>query len=195
MTGDIRAEKNEIRAQCKRWRSKLGEQEKAALDSRIRNRVLALWQYREAKSLYSYVSGALEVDTRGIIEAAWAAGKEVAVPRCVPNTREMEFCLISSWEELEPGTFGVPEPKSACPLAVPSEESLCLVPGLSFDSSGARLGFGKGYYDRFLAAFPGRAAGLCYEGCVRPHVPCGRFDRHLPIVITEKRLLRAREDY
>ncbi|MDR1410323.1 MAG: 5-formyltetrahydrofolate cyclo-ligase [Oscillospiraceae bacterium] len=194
MTGDIRADKNEVRAQCKRWRGKLSLEEKAALDLRIFRRVSALWSYRETKTLFTYVSGALEVDTLAIIRRAWAEGKQVAAPRCVPGTRDMVFWLISSDSDLESGAFGVLEPKTHCKAAEVSPKTLCLVPGLAFDSTGARLGFGKGYYDRFLARFPGNLVGLCYEGCMRPRVPCGRFDQRVPVVITEKRVWRTQED-
>ncbi|MDR3345034.1 MAG: 5-formyltetrahydrofolate cyclo-ligase [Oscillospiraceae bacterium] len=193
MIGDIRDDKNEVRAQCKHWRRKLSIEEKAALDSRIFRRVTTLWSYREAKTLFTYVSGAVEVDTHEIIRSALAHGKQVAAPRCVPGTRDMGFCFIESEDDLEPGELGVLEPKSHCKAAEPTQETLCLVPGLAFDFSGARLGFGKGYYDRFLARFPGNLAGLCYEGCLRPRVPCGRFDQRVAVVITEKRVLRTQE--
>ena len=193
MTGDIREDKNEIRAQCKRWRSKLDPAQKAALDARILRRVKTLWAYREAKTVFAYVSGALEANTLEIIRGAWADGKQVAVPRCVTGTRDMVFCLINSLDELEPGAFGVLEPQDNCPLAAAGPADLCLVPGLAFDLSGARLGFGKGYYDRFLAQFPGNKAGLCYEGCLRRRVPCGRFDQKIPVIVTEKRVLRTQE--
>jgi len=191
MTGDIRDDKNTIREQCKRWRGKLSAEAKAALDGRIARRVSTLWSYREAKALFAYVSGPLEVETRAIIAAALAEGKRVALPRCVPGTRNMAFWLIESMDDLEPGSFGVLEPKERCKAAEYSPESLCLVPGLAFDTTGARLGFGKGYYDRFLAEFPGSMAGLCYEGCLRPRLPCGRFDQRIPVVVTEKRVLRT----
>lgn len=70
----------------------------------------ALWQYKRCRMLLTYVSTAIEVDTRRIIERALADGKQVAVPRCVPGTRDMEFYLIRGLDELEPGTFGVLDP-------------------------------------------------------------------------------------
>jgi len=190
MTGDIRSDKNEIRAQCRRWRGKLSEQDKAALDLRITRRVTAMWSYRDADTLFIYVSGPLEVDTRAIIHHALAEGKRVAVPRCIDDTRNMQFWLIKSEEDLESGAFGILEPKEHCEPATATAQSLCLVPGLAFDLSGMRLGFGKGYYDRFLSKFPGSRAGLCYEGCLRPRVPCGRFDQRISVIVTEKRILR-----
>ena len=189
MFGDIRSDKNEIRAQCKRWRGKLTADAKAALDSRITDRVTGLWSYRDAETLFIYVSGALEVDTRAILRSALEDGKKVAAPRCIDGTRNMDFWLIESESDLKPGAYGVPEPMSHCKAAQASHKSLCLVPGLAFDPCGARLGFGKGYYDRFLASFPGIKLGLCYEGCLRPRLPYGRFDQKIPLIVTEKRVI------
>ncbi|MDR0884640.1 MAG: 5-formyltetrahydrofolate cyclo-ligase [Oscillospiraceae bacterium] len=188
---DIRQEKNEVRAQCKRWRSRLSPEDKAGLDARIARRVSELWAFREADALFCYVSGAHEVDTRALLAQAWAAGKTVAAPRCVDGTHEMQFLRIEREEDLEPGSFGVLEPKAHCPPVQQTAQSLCIVPGLGFDNSGARLGFGKGYYDRFVASFPGTLVGLCYEGCIRARIPTGRYDQKIPVIITEKRVIRA----
>lgn len=76
-------------------------------DEAIRARVTGLWQYRSCKTLLTYVSTSIEVDTRALILTALEEGKRVAVPRCVPGTRDMEFYYIRGLEELEPGTFGV----------------------------------------------------------------------------------------
>ncbi|MCL2023479.1 MAG: 5-formyltetrahydrofolate cyclo-ligase [Oscillospiraceae bacterium] len=191
MTSDIRNDKNAIRAQCKRWRKKLAPEEKEALDERIFKRVTSLWSYRETDTLFAYASGPLEVDTFAIIRHALETGKKVALPRCIDDTRDMIFGLIDSVDDLEDGAYGVLAPKEYCEKAEPQHQSLCLVPGLTFDMNGARLGFGKGYYDRFLTDFPGNMAGLCYEGCLRPRVPCGRYDQKIPVVVTEKRVIRT----
>lgn len=190
--GDIRPAKADIRARCKTWRRRLSPTQKAAMDEQITRRVLSLWQYEKQDLLLTYVSTAIEVDTHAIIDRALADGKTVAVPRCVPGTRRMEFYRISSRQELSPGTFGVPEPTpDPDRLLTNFEKGLCLVPALCYDWMGFRLGYGGGYYDRFLATFGGAIVGLCYSGCIRRSLPHGRHDRPVDLLVTERYLRRT----
>lgn len=189
---DIRPIKNKLREDCKAWRRDLPPAEKAAMDEIITRRVTSLWQYKEADLLLTYVSTAIEVDTLAIIRQALADGKRVAVPRCVPGTRLMEFYLIDSLEELESGTFGVLEPQPRPErLLTDFEKGLCLVPALCYDWKGYRLGYGKGYYDRFLANFGGHMVGICYSHCIRHSLPHGRYDRPVELLVTERYLRRT----
>ena len=100
--GDIRPIKAGLREQYKRLRRNMPREIQDAYDETIARRVAALWQYKRCRMLLTYVSTAIEVDTRRIIERALADGKQVAVPRCVPGTRDMEFYLIRGLDELEP---------------------------------------------------------------------------------------------
>lgn len=186
---DIREYKKNLRLRYKGERTKLSPDEKQTLDEAVFNRFLKLNQYSSANTLLAYVSTDIEVDTRRIINKALEDGKRVAVPYCVPNTRIIQFYLIDSLDELSPGTFGVLEP-------VPTEEkrltdwekSICVVPGLCFDFNGYRLGFGKGYYDRFLSEYTGIKVGICYSSGVRGHLNHGRFDRTVDVLVTEKNI-------
>lgn len=172
--GDIRPLKNELREQSKAFRREMSPELKRHHDEAIRARVTGLWQYRSCKTLLTYVSTSIEVDTRALILTALEEGKRVAVPRCVPGTRDMEFYYIRGLEELEPGTFGVLEPVPGRSVRMTDFSSgLCLVPALCYDWKGYRLGYGKGYYDRFLARFGGRMIGICYHECVRRRLPHG----------------------
>ncbi len=184
---DIRSYKMEQRARLRAFRQTMLPETKETLDREILRRVLTLSQYRHCKILLTYVSTAIEVDTRRLIERALKDGKQVAVPRCVPGTREMEFFFIHGMSDLEPGTFGVLEPiVGRCEKMTDFSEGLCIVPGLGFDCHGYRLGYGKGYYDRFLSRFGGVTAGICYSGCVRFKLLHGRFDRAVDVLVTEK---------
>ena len=98
---DLRIFKNELREESKKYRREMSKEDKAERDLRIRRRLQTLYQYPGAKTILCYTSKAIEVDTFGIIQDAWDAGKQVAVPRCVDGTRLMEFYLIKSFDDLE----------------------------------------------------------------------------------------------
>ncbi len=186
---DIRQYKKNLRIRYKNERLKLSPTEKRNLDEGVLNRLLKLNQYSSAKTVFVYVSTDIEVDTRGIIAQAFADGKRVAVPYCVPNTRIIEFYVINSIDELSPGTFGVLEPVPDPDKRITDwEKSICIVPGLCFDFNGYRLGFGKGYYDRFLSEYTGVKVGICYSSGVRGHLHHGRFDRTVDVLVTEKNI-------
>ncbi len=190
--GDIRPLKAQLREQYKSYRRSMPPEIKKACDQQIADRVTALWQYRHNSLLLTYVSTSIEVDTHEIIRRALADGKRVAVPRCVPGTRNMEFYLIRGLEELKPGTFGVLEPEpNPKNLLTDFSHGLCLIPALCYDWKGFRLGYGKGYYDRFLARFGGHMIGICYSECVRRKLPHGRFDRPAELLVTERYLRRT----
>ncbi len=188
MLNDIRVEKNRLRTKNRMLREQISPEEKLERDLQICIRLLSLPQYRSCDSLFVYVSKPpLEVGTEYLIQAAWADEKKAAVPRCIPGTREMCFHVISQPEDLAAGSFGVREPiPDQCPKAQATAQSLCIVPGISFDLAGYRLGYGKGYYDRFLAGFPGKTIGICYQENLLPKLPHGRFDRAVEWIVTEK---------
>lgn len=187
---DIREEKAAIRSSCILLRSQLTADEKKSLDMRIFNRLTNLWLYRECGTLLTYVSTDMEVDTRALIGDALTRSKRVAVPRCIPGLHEMEFYYITSFDDLQKGAYGILEPiKSKCEKFADLNDGLCIIPALAFDEQGDRLGFGKGYYDRFLSRFKGDTAGICYECCISDRLPHGRFDRCADIVVTEKRVI------
>lgn len=160
----------------------------------IRRQVLELPQFHRAKALLLYLSMGSEVDTWGIFEQALAAGKEVFAPRCLDKQGHMAFHRVDSREDLVAGAFGLLEPDPArCPLWQGESGALCLVPGLAFDEEGFRLGYGKGYYDRFLGSRPVEAVGVCFEGLLLPRLPRGPFDRQVARLVTEAGVLCAEQ--
>ncbi len=188
---DIRPIKSALRDKYKRMRLDMAPQVKAEKDRQIADRVCRLWQYRQNSVLLTYVSTPIEVDTRELITRALSDGKRVAVPRCVPDTRMMEFYFIDSLEDLKPGSFGVLEPKpDPQKKLVDFSHGLCLVPAFSYDWDGFRLGYGKGYYDRFLSRFEGNIVGICYSECIQPNLPHGRYDRAVELLVTDSFLRR-----
>ena len=189
---DIRPIKMELRHKYRSLRQAMPPEIKAQKDEAIATQVRRLWQYQRNSVLLIYVSTSIEVDTFRIIRQAIEDGKRVAVPRCVPDTRNMEFYYIRSTDELKPGTFGVLEPEANPEnLYKESEGGLCIVPAFSYDWRGFRLGYGKGYYDRFLSRFEGNMVGICYSECVQRSLPHGRFDRPVELLVTESYLRRT----
>ena len=158
---DIREYKSELRKKIRRQREEMPPKQKALLDKLVLKNILKLRQYKANDTILTYVSTKIEVDTFGLIRQALKDGKRVAVPRCIDNSREMDFYYITSLNQLEPRTFGVLEPiKEQCEILKDYSKGLCIIPGLVFDFDGYRLGYGKGYYDRFLSRFGGDTAGV-----------------------------------
>lgn len=179
-----------LRKKYRAYRESLSQGKKNVFDTSIKHNLLRLNEYGENDILFLYVSKKIEVDTYGIMEQCWADGKTVAVPRCEED-RSMDFYIIHSKEDLEPGTFGVLEPiVDRCEKVTDYSHGLCVVPGLCFDAKGFRLGYGKGYYDRFLSGFQGATAGICYAECVQWNLPHGYFDRPVDVLVTENYIRR-----
>ncbi len=190
--GDIRKVKTDLRNGFKTKRTDMPDKVKISMDSEIQSRFLTLRQYIYCKTVFTYVSKDIEVDTLAIIRAAWANGKKVAVPKCISQTREMDFYYITSMDDLENGAFGVLEPiESRCEKATDFSKGLCIVPGLSFDAEGYRLGYGKGYYDRFLSKFEGDTVGLCYSNCIKWKLPHGYYDKPVDMIVTDRYIRRT----
>lgn len=155
--------KAEVRRGMRAARAAQAAADRAAEDEAIRARVRSLSAWQRAELVLAYVSRGSEVETRRLMCDAWDEGKEVAVPRCVAPGR-IAWARIASFGELAPGFCGIDEPVDSAPVVDDSElpaTALTLVPGLAFDRYCRRLGAGGGYYDRFLARFPGMSVGLC----------------------------------
>lgn len=187
---DIRAQKTLLRNESKVFRSTLTDDEKYRLDRKIANRLLNLWYFRENDLLLTYVSNQIEVDTKFVIQQAFEQNKRVAVPRCLEGTRNMDFYLIKSLNDLSKGSFGILEPSEAqCEKLTDFSGGICIVPALAFDPNGFRLGFGKGYYDRFLSNTHVKTVGICYDGCIFEELPHGKYDRKVSMIVTESRII------
>lgn len=196
--GAIDERKRELRAHFKRLRRELGEDGRAAADAGIEANLLALPEFAKAEVLLAYLDFGPEVRTRGIIQAAWDAGKVVALPWCVPGIHEMRWYRVTSFDALVRSKLGVEEPVPDVAneqLLGTGERMIALVPGLTFDVAGYRLGYGGGFYDTFLATFDGVSVGLCREVAWSADLQAeGIIDAHdLPvhIVVSETRAVRA----
>ena len=186
---EIREEKKKIRSKCRLLRADIEKTNKSELDARICEAFTSLVSYRYADTLLAYYPAKGEIDVRPIIEKALSQGKKVALPLCYEEEGKMDFFYINSLDELEEGKYGIPAPKKDAELFLPCKEknsSLMMVPAIAFDTKGFRLGYGKGFYDRYISRFGGVLAGFIYSGLVLDSVPRGRFDMSVDYLVTDK---------
>ncbi|MCL6559079.1 MAG: 5-formyltetrahydrofolate cyclo-ligase [Firmicutes bacterium] len=167
-------------------RNALSEEEVSAASEAIQARVERLAAFHKAKIIMAYASFRNEVKTEELIKSALEAGKQVAFPVTDIRRKEIYPRFIRRYpEDLETGAYGIQEPKPFCPVAVPEELDLILVPGIAFDPQGFRLGSGEGYYDRFLPRARGISVGLAYSFQLQDTVFPEAHDWPVDFVITE----------
>lgn len=149
----------------------------------ITERVITLPAFRRAERILAYADYNHEVMTRFIIEEAWKTGKEVAVPKV--DGKNMIFYRLTDFSQLEPGYYGIPEPARG--EIVEWEEALMIMPGVAFDRENHRVGYGGGFYDRFLEKHTsvGRVA-VAFDFQILPEVPIEPTDIFPQIIVTEK---------
>lgn len=128
-----------------------------------------------------------EVDTYQIIRRAWEHGKRVVVPKCSPKEKKMDFRQLKQFNQLESVYYGLFEPIEPLTFLVkPDEIDLLIVPGLAFDKKGFRVGFGGGYYDRFLEAYNGHTLSLAFSKQIVDQIPKESHDIPIEKIITEE---------
>lgn len=162
-------------------RQKIRQQKRAMTPEEIEQASARLCQlffeteaYQKAKTVYSYLPYNQEVRTVPILERAVADGKAVAVPKVYGDT--MRFIYITSMDQTAPSSMGIPEPVADEPVAN-DPTALVLMPGLAFDKEGHRIGYGGGFYDKFLAAEPNHpTVALCYAFQVVDRLETEEFD-------------------
>ncbi len=181
-------EKNFLRQKYKIWRSGMSADTKRYFDKSIFENIVSITEYQICRQVLTYVSTNIEVDTLNLIEQAFRDGKNVAVPKSLDKNGNMEFYGINSFDDLEQGYFGIFEPvPDRCERISVSERAVCIIPALSYDSEGYRLGYGKGFYDRFLSEHRNiLKIGICYSECMEKHLPHEEYDIPADMVITEK---------
>ncbi|KAA0966062.1 5-formyltetrahydrofolate cyclo-ligase [Sporosarcina sp. ANT_H38] len=156
----------------------------------ITDRVLASNEFRSADTIGITISRYPEVDTRPLIEAAWVAGKQIAVPKCIHATRKMDFRLITSYDSLETVYMGLFEPILNETITIEKEGiDLQIVPGIVFSDEGYRIGFGGGYYDRYMSDYNGDTLSLAFASQTSKSVPIEGHDIPVSKIFTEEKLI------
>lgn len=154
--------------------------------------VLSQSVYQSCQTLFVYCSTPEEIDTRAIITDALRHDKRVCLPKCMPGHR-MQLRQIASFDDLTEQTYGIDEPGSHCPVILPEQVDLCIIPALACDASGARLGYGGGFYDRFLTQTQACRMVLCAQERILPYVPVQPHDIRCDCIVTEQEVMLIHE--
>lgn len=178
-----------------KFRKKLLKQRKLSFNKncnqKIIERFLESSLYKKAENLMLTASTKDEIDTTEIIQKALEDGKHLFLPRCLPKTHQMQAVEIYHFpQDMTEGNYKILEPKLELPpLSDCSVLDLIVVPGLAFCVDGRRIGYGGGYYDRFLENLHVPTCALISEKFIEKDIPTEPFDRKVDYLITEKRII------
>ena len=180
-------EKQQLRRTMRALESGLSARYKAESSRAIAAHLLAMPEYQEAGTVFCFVGTDREIDTRPILEDVLAARKRLCVPQCV-GKGIMELRQVTDLRQLIPGAYGILEPSADAPLVSLDEVDFAILPCLTCNHLGQRLGQGGGYYDRFLSHYRGGTVLLCREKLIREEIPLEPHDYPVPWVLTERGL-------
>lgn len=189
---NVRERKAELRKKFKEKRENLAPELKAEWDKRICERLCALASVRYANDILSFSPLAGEVDITDFNVSIINGEKSLYLPKCkTDGSGEMDFHLVKSLDVLKCGSYSISEPPSDAPVWKESEisHSVCVIPAMSYDRHGFRLGYGKGFYDRYLASKSSLRIGVCYSSFVSDDIPRGRYDLAVDIIVTENGII------
>jgi 5-formyltetrahydrofolate cyclo-ligase len=180
--------KREIRKRVLGQRNLLSGEELASRSGEIIARLMRIEAIRSASTLMAYLSFGSEVAADDLIRWGWKEGKRIVVPFCPPEGREMTACRIDGFDELEKGRYGIRAPEAGRLRPVPSGEiDAVVVPAVAFDRRGYRVGYGGGYYDRFLpAATRAIRIGAAFACQIIKGIPVGPYDVKMDCIVTEE---------
>lgn len=185
----VRERKNAIRAEYKERRRSMDTDIRKDRDRRICEYAVGLVSFRFAEYVLLYAATEDEIDVYDVARIALERGKKIAFPRCNKENHTMKYHIVESLDQLAPDSYGIREPAADLPVYDPETDTgsaICFVPGLVYDKAGYRLGYGKGFYDRFLSSFKGSSVGVVYSDFILPEVPRGRYDMRVDILLSEK---------
>lgn len=185
---DILEAKRVLRKQVQAELERIAPEARAAASAQARATLTAQPLWQQAQSVLFFAPLPEELDVWPLLAEALSAGKQVALPRFVAETRSYVACQIENPEtEVELGHFGIREPVVQCIRLASNRVDLILVPGVAFDLHGRRLGRGKGYYDRLLTAVSGTACGVAFDQQLVPEIPVGPHDVRMNCLLTPTR--------
>ncbi|MCY8592704.1 5-formyltetrahydrofolate cyclo-ligase [Bacillus haynesii] len=178
--------KRSLRSEVRKRLANMPEREFHLKAEAIHRKLFQSKQWKKASVIALTISRNREVPTKPIIEQARLEGKTVCIPKCMPETKEMHFRSYQDENDLEVVYFGLQEPiVHKTERMDPEDIDFILVPGICYDRTGYRIGYGGGYYDRYLADFTKDTASLAFECQVIDHVPKEPHDIPVKQVLTE----------
>lgn len=187
---NIQMTKQELRKQYKMLRRSLSKTEMEQEAKAVMQRFLSLPEYQSCSDILLYISQDNEVDTIPILQHAKEDGKRIAVPKVYGS--HMHFHQIAGLEDLKPGAYGILEPEEG--EIFQPEHGIILVPGIVFDEKGHRIGYGGGYYDRYLAHhWELLSVALAYDYQVISEIVCEEFDKQPDIILTASKTYKKTE--
>lgn len=192
----MQEEKQALRKRILKKREAMSKEEQLTFSYEIMEKTVAYYEFLQAEEILAYVNYQSEVITKGIIEYAFLLGKQVYCPKVLDKgkTGEMEFFRISSLNDLKEGYKGILEPEEIpdAKWKPAGKKALLLMPGAVFDRQGHRIGYGKGFYDRFLKHWNDSIEAkiaLAYYMQVKEEIPFEQHDRCVDGIITEKEVI------
>ena len=189
--------KQTLKSEISEKRKALSKEEIKGKSSKIKENLYSLEEFKKAKNILFYVSFNDEVDTHEIIKELLAnKEKNIIVPYVVKNNPILQLSEIKNFNELEPKTWGILEPKDEFIRKFDIENvDLVIIPGIVFDQNGHRIGYGYGYYDRFLKKLDKNVVkiGFGFEFQIVDKIPEEKHDVPVDIMVTEKRVINCNE--
>ena len=180
-------QKAALRAALKQIRASLSAKDRATASETIMRNVISLEEVGAARTVFIYISHGNEVDTHALLGHFLERGMTVAIPKILPGTG-MIAVAFTRWEDLTPGELGILTPSGNTPC--PGSFDIVITPGLGFTIQGNRIGYGRGYYDRWFAEHrTARKIALAFENQVIAELPHAEYDIPVDILITEKRII------
>ncbi|WP_226680077.1 5-formyltetrahydrofolate cyclo-ligase [Sutcliffiella horikoshii] len=180
-------EKSTIREEMKKTLGNMDPLSHEAKCKAIHEKLFASNEWQDAQTIAVTISRFPEVDTEAIIMRAWHEGKKVAVPKCFPNNKGMEFYFLENFNQLESVYFGLKEPiVTEVEICLKEKLEFILVPGLIFDEEGYRVGFGGGYYDRYLVDYTRSKVALAFTEQLVKKVPTDHYDIPVHKIVTNE---------
>ena len=182
--------KNELRQKYRALRDSFGEEFINKASNLASSNLQKTEEFKNADIVLLYYPTKNEISPLPLLKICLKMGKTVAFPVCQKESTTLIFKKVTSLDMLSPTNFGIFEPNEECEIIIPTEKTICITPALLFSKDGHRLGYGKGYYDRFLKDFNGISVGFTYSECVLDCIPNETHDIPLDMIITESEVLK-----
>lgn len=181
--------KQEFRKKYLAVRNSISDAEKSEYDKRLTEKLLSIPEYKNAENVLLFASVGSEFDTGEIFKDSIKQKKKVYFPKCIDDS-QMVFLRVCSENDFSIGKYNIPEPQTLEKYTLNSKSDLAVIPALAVGRDFSRLGYGKGYYDRFLNDFKGISVCPTYSLLLCDSVPTDKFDVLLNIIITPTESLR-----